>query len=211
MKSVLAIALFISNIASGQNWQEWTRQKKTQIKYLLQQIDASKVYLEFAQKGYSIANKGLNAIGSIKNGDFNLHRSFFGSLKTVNPVIKNSARVADIIALQVKIIKGAKQAVIRAKETGQFTPEDVSYCKIVFDNLLEDCLKNMEELWLVLTHSELTMTDSERLKRIDRLYADMQNKVSFCASFSNEMDVLSIQRMGEQMDIKRSKVFNGLE
>ena len=211
MRIVVVIALFISNNASGQNWQEWTQQKKTQIKYLLQQIVASKVYLESAQKGYSIANKGLNTIRSVKDDDFNLHSDFFGSLRTVNPAIKNFARVGDIIDLQVKIIKRTKRAINRAKEMNQFTPGDINYCRFVFENLLEDCLKNMDEVFRVITDGELTMKDDERLKHIDTLYADMQKKVSFCASFSNEMDVLSIQRMREQMEVKRSKDINGLE
>jgi hypothetical protein len=169
------------------------------------------VYIGYIQKGYSIANSGLTTIRKSKVGDFNLHRDFFGSLKTVNPAIKNCARVANIIALQVKLIKDTKHAISRAKEMNQFTPEDINYCEKVFDNLLGDCLKNLDELFIVITSGALIMKDDERLNRIDALYTDMQSKVGFCASFSNEMDVLSIQRMGEQMEVKRSKVINGLE
>jgi hypothetical protein len=213
MKKVLIIAIVVRMVfcSHAQNWQEWTQQKKTQINYLLQQIAVNKVYLEFAQKGYAIASKGLHSIQGIKNGDLKLHRDFFGSFKTVNPKIRNYVKVADIIAIQVWVIKEVKNSLHRTREMNQLTTEDINYCRTVYDNLLEDCLKNIDELLLVITDEELTMKDDERIRRIDALHADMQNKWSFCASFSGEMDVLSVQRLGEQLEVNRAKVLMGLQ
>jgi len=197
MKKIILLAILLSyEHAFAQNWEEWTSQKKTQIKYLLQQIAENKVYIGYLQKGYSIANKGLTTIRTIKNGDFNLHRVFFVSLNTVNPKIKNSAKVAAIVAFQIRILNESKQSLKQIKETDQFTDKELNYCSTVFDNLLEDCLKNIDELYLVLG-SGLIMTDDERMKRIDKIYADMQSKYGFCSSFSNEMGVLAVQRSGE--------------
>src|SRR5690242_17273529 len=122
MKNILLIVLMVIGYASfGQNTQEWTRQKKTQIKYLLQQIAANKVYIEYIEKGYNIAHKGLQTIHDIKKGDFNLSFNFFESQKNVNPKIKAWAKVADVIAYQIRIIKTAKQTQLDIRETGQFT------------------------------------------------------------------------------------------
>src|SRR5260221_14255636 len=99
MKKILTVLLMI--IAPGvhaQNWEEWTQQKKTQIKYLEGQIAALQVYLSYAEQGYSIAKHGLTAINDIKNGDFSLHKGYFTSLKNVNPKIKSYWKIADIIA-----------------------------------------------------------------------------------------------------------------
>src|SRR5688500_14766126 len=117
MKSLLliTIGIIMSFFCFAQTWDEWTQQKKTQIKCLLQQIAANKVYIEYLQKGYSIANKGLTTIRNIKDGDFNLHRDFFGSLKTVNSKIKNAGKVAAIIAFQIRITKESKQSLERIK------------------------------------------------------------------------------------------------
>ena len=52
---------------SAQTLAEWTQQNKTQIKYLVEQIAALQAYALVAEKGYSIAKTGLNAIGNIKN------------------------------------------------------------------------------------------------------------------------------------------------
>ena len=207
---LIGFALFAVTAGDAQTLQEWTQQKKTQIKYMLQQIAANRIYIEYLQKGYSIANSGLTNIRKIKKGDFDLHYDFLSSLKAVNPKIRNSGKVVAIIGLQIKIIRDSRQALERIREMNQFTNEELSYCSKVFDNLLEDCLKNIDELFLVISSGELTMKDDERLNRIDKLYEDMQSKYGFCASFSNEMGLLAIQRFSEQMEVNQSKILNGL-
>ncbi len=211
MKINLILVLFISCTASGQTWQEWTKQKKTQVKYLLQQIAANKVYLDYVQQGYKIANNGLQAIRRIKDGDITLHRDFFAAHRTVNPKIRNAAKVTATIALQVKILKEAKLCLALAREGRRFTASELRYCVLVFDNLLADCAATLGELVVVITTGGLSMTDDERIRRIDELYSDMQSNFGFCCSFSGEINVLSIQRLGEQINVQRSKVINGLE
>ena len=99
MRKILMILLVLTvPCVHAQTFQEWTQQKKTQIKYLVQQIAAFQVYIGYVEKGYSIAKKGLNAISNIKHGDFSMHNDYFNSLKIVNPKIKKYWKVADITA-----------------------------------------------------------------------------------------------------------------
>ena len=208
---ILILSLVFSILANAQTLAEWTQQKKTQIQYLLDQIAANKVSIDYLEKGYEIARTGLNTIQNIKNGDFNLHRDFFGSLEIVNPKIKTYTRVADIIAYQVRIVKNIGTTIKNLKESGQFNADELDYSKAVFENLLDECLKNVDELYLVITSDELQMTDDERIKRIDQLYTDMQDKYSFCQSFSKECSVIALQRLGEQLEIKFSKQLNNVK
>jgi hypothetical protein len=214
MKKIILIlvfaALWISSV-TAQTFDEWTNQQSTQKKYLLQQIAALQVYLGYAKKGYNIVTGGINTIRNIKTGDLNLHRDFFNRLKSVNPAIRRYAKVADIIAYQVKIIKQTKLVLQQIRETKQFTEAELDYCKQVFDTLLDECIKTVEELILVTTSGEMEMKDDERLKRIDGLYADVQDKYSFACSFSEDMGLLAVQRFGEQMEINRSKKINGVK
>lgn len=212
MKKIITIAvLFLCLSSQAQIAVELTSQKKTQIKYLLQQIAANKVYIEYIEKGYGIARKGLNAIQKIKKGDFDLHRDFISSLSNVNPKVKSYTRVGDIVIYQVRIVKDVKTVIGNLKESNQFSPEEIDYSKAVFERLLDECLKSMDELFLVITSGELQMKDDERIKRIDRLYLDMQDKYAFCKSFSEECSVLAMQRLMEKGEINLSKRLNGLE
>ena len=207
---ILILSLVFSILVNAQTLAEWTEQKKTQIQYLLDQIAANKVSIDYLEKGYEIARTGLNTIQNIKKGDFNLHRDFFGSLEIVNPKIKTYSRVADIIAYQVRIVKNISTTIKNLKESGQFNVDELDYSKAVFENLLDECLKNVDELYLVITSDELQMTDDERIKRIDQLYTDMQDKYSLCQSFSKECSVLAMQRLSDQVEIIMSKKLNGI-
>ena len=55
------------------------------------------------------------------------------------------------------------------------------------------------------------MKDDERIKAIDKLYIDMQDKQQFARAFTNNAAGLSIQRSNEQNDIIISKKLNGLK
>lgn len=88
MKMIFLIAIILfTHSAKAQTWEEWFRQKETQKKYLLEQIAALQVYIDYAQKGYKIASNGLEIIEQIKTGDLNQHQVFFNSLKRINPAI----------------------------------------------------------------------------------------------------------------------------
>jgi len=218
MKRFLILLILAANVqvVFGQTIAEWTEQDKTQIEYLLQQIAAQKVYLDYLEKGYGIAQTGLHTIRDLKKGDFNLHGDYFNSLKEVNPSIKSAAKVDDIILFQLRIIKEAKTTIQKVRQTGQFTDKEITYLKNVFDHLLEECVKDIEELITVVTSDELEsdsyrMKDDERIKRIDKLYDDMLDKFGFCDSFSKQASVLVIQRKDDQYEVKRSKRLFGLD
>ena len=208
---ILLVLMACFKSLSAQNFDEWFHQKKTQIKYLLQQIAANEMYIQYLQKGYKIAESGLTTINDIKHGDFNLHNDFFTSLKTVNPKIKGLAKVADIIALQLQIVKEAKSALQHIRASDQFTSTEVTYLQNVFNHLLDECSKDINDLLMVITSGETEMTDDERIKRIDKIYADMQDKLSFSRSFTSGAAMLAMQRRQEKTDVMVSKKLNGVK
>lgn len=207
MKKVIVFILLMvfSHQLQAQTFNEWFRQKKTQIRYLVQQIAANQIYIGYLQKGYTIARTGLTTLNDIKHGDFNLHYAFFDSLKYVNPKIRNWARVADIAAMQVQVIKQAKVAVRQSRSSKRFTSSELTYLQNVFSHLLDDCSKDMDALLEVATSGKTAMTDDERIRRIDGIYAVMQDKLLFSKSFTDEAAMLAVQRNQDETDIQVSK------
>ncbi len=211
MKNFLIILLVLSvSFCQGQTYDEWFSQKKTQKKYLLEQIAALQTYIGYAEKGYSIVTGGLNTIKDIKHGDFNLHNNFFNSLSSVNPAIKKYSKVASIIAMQISIAKQVSGTIKSCKKSNLLLNSELKYLGAVFNNLLNECAKSLDELFVVITNNETQMKDDERIQRIDKLYDDMKDKQIFTTSFSHSATGLSIQRMNDQNDIIISKKLNGL-
>src|SRR4051794_30947843 len=120
--------------------------KKTQKKYLLEQIAALKVYLGYLQKGYLITRKGLTTIGNIKQGDFNLHDDFFSSLKNVNPAIRKYSKVADIIAFQLEIVDRYKKTYKYVQSSGLYNRNEIDFIRKVFSRLITSATQDNKEL-----------------------------------------------------------------
>ena len=213
MKKILILFVLttIVTTSEAQTFDEWFQQKKTQNQYLIQQIAALQVYIGYAQKGYSIAQEGLNIIGDFKRGELNLHTGYFNSRKSVNPKIKQYAKVADIIAMQLAIIQGYTRTRRQIQKSGAFNSKELDYIIRVMDRLLDDCENTLDELITVTTDGNLEMKDDERLKRIDILYQDMTDKYTFSQSFSNETILLAASRIKENNDVQTSRALYGLK
>ena len=214
MKKILLFLLLFASAAGSlqaQTFAEWFRQKKTQKKYLLQQIAALQVYIGYAQKGYKIAKEGLTIIGSFTRGEFNLHTDYINSLKSVNPEIKHYAKVADIIALQVKIVQNYNRSYRQLNSSNAFSDNELAYISRVFSKLLDDCAKTLDELITITTYGKLEMKDDERLQKIDKLYLDMQDNFTFSQSFSNDAKVLAASRLKEKTDVQTSRALQGIK
>ncbi|WP_423147047.1 hypothetical protein [Rubrolithibacter danxiaensis] len=213
MKKLLILILFACLIegAQAQTFSEWFRQKKTQKKYLIQQIAALKLYLGYVNKGYSIVQKGLTSIGDLKDGELNLHTDYLNSLKNVNPKIKSYTRLGKIIALQRTIFQNYEHIYSDLKQSTAFNTEEMNYIHRVHNRLLDDCSEVIDELITLTTNGKLEMTDQERLKRIDELYVRMQDNYSFAKSFGNEVILLAATRKHEGSDIQTSRRMYGLK
>lgn len=210
MRTCLLLLLMFPLIVAGQGPGNLIRQKEKQRQYLQQQIAALRVYLGYAKAGYKIVNGGVNTVKKIKDGDFNLHHDFISRLSGVNPKVKSYAKVAGIIAYQIRIIKEMKECVQGVREAGQFSEAELVHCTFVINNLLTSSLENIEALLVLVSDGKATLTDDERIRRIDVIYANMQDKYAFCSSFSEEMGMLTVHRMREVHEIDLSRKLNGL-
>lgn len=204
---IIITGILLSTAAPAQVWNEVFQQKKTQKKYLVKQIALLRLYLGYVKKGYEIADRGLTTIQNIRNGEFNLHRDFFGSLKDVNPHIANSAKVADIIAFQVYLIRDLKAVKDFCAKNQNFAPEELRYVAAVYSNMLFLSDASISELLLIIRPGQrgsdgYWMKDDERLTRIDKIYDDMRDKHAFVQSFGNDVRAIAKQRGKERNELQ---------
>ena len=200
---LLLISLLITHVCSGQSLVGTVfNQGGTKMDYYLQQIAALGVYTKDLKSGYKTVSNGLNTIHDAKNGEFNLHQAYFNSLSNVNPAIKNDPKVNGILTYQTEITTCFNNMFTKVNGSKQITADESNYLKTVYNNLLGECNKDLDELSLVITNGKVKMTDDERIKRIDKLHTDMQDKYQFAQSFTNQAIVLIVQRTHQQNDMQ---------
>jgi len=214
MKSRMLIMMTIFMLGAcqsqAQTFAEWWQQKKTQKKYLIQQIALFQTYLGYVKKGYSIARDGTNLIHSITDGEFSLHEAFFGSLSTVNPAVKKYARVADIIRGQANVISLYHSALSTAKG-GNFSPARVKYFQEVFNGLLSETEAIVGDVIKVVTDKQLTMRDDERLNQIDILWSRSREQQLACWQLARQISSVDAAMTRDKSDLEASQIIYGLK
>jgi hypothetical protein len=208
---IVLMILFTYNSIYAQTWEEWTKQKKAQIKYLLEQIVALRFYGKQLKEGYDIVQQGLYTIHNIKQDDFDLHEEFFSSLNRVNPNVRHYAKVPGIILMQANIIKQCKKTIQAARDSEQLNKDELKYLDQVFRSVLDQCITLVDELTKVITNDQLQLSDDERIGRINALYSEMQEHYLFAQNFQKEVTVLATQRIHEQYDVGRMRSLHGLK
>ena len=175
---------------------------QNKITVMLEQIAKYEVYLIDLKKGYDVVNKGLTLINDIKHGDFDLHKDYFNSLKSVNPQIKSEAKVAAMIALQAEILSGYQSYYHQFQQSGVFTSQEISYLYTVFSALLTDVAEDITVLTTVITDGQLQMKDAERISRIDQLYAGMTGHYEFLHAFGDQVQLQGLQRQRALQEVQ---------
>ena len=178
---------------------------------MLDQIAALQAYIKVAEKGYSIAEQGLQTIGQIKNGEFNLHSAFVSSLKAVSPAVGNMAEVAEIIGLEASMVEQFSHKLSGYKQSAWLQPAEVSYINQVYTGLVNNGLELIATLASLTTDGQLSMTDGERIIRIQQIDIDMQRQYRLVQTFTNQTDLLTVQRQQEGNDIETLKGIYGIQ
>jgi regulatory protein YycH of two-component signal transduction system YycFG len=197
MKQIIltAIMLCVLTTSNGQT------QEATQLILNYEKLKQLEEILDNMYKGYKILTKGYNRIKDIAEGNFNLHQVFLDGLFAVNPSVAKYKRIPDIIRYQSMLIKEYKRAFDRFKGDPNLTPDEIKYLERVYSYLAKQSLRNLEELTMIVTANKLRMSDDERIQSIDRIYFDMESKLSFLRYFNNSTQVLVVQRAKESSEV----------
>ena len=200
MKRILVVVLFLIGPGLGFS----ARAQASEIAQLLlnvEKLSQLKGILEDLKKSYTILQTGYSAIKNISEGNFAIHKVFLDGLMEVSPAVKQYRKVAYIIDYQLQLVGEYKQALRQFRQWKSFTPDELVYISDVYENLVKLSLQNLDELVNVVTAGKLRMSDDERLKAIDRIFAEMEDKVQFLREFNNETAILAMQRAREQDEL----------
>jgi len=210
MKKIAAtlLMLMLSNLCPGQIFKEWFRQNATQKQYLIEQIAQLKIYLELTEKGYKIAKEGLTTIGEIKRGEFKLHKNRFDSLLIVNPKIGSSSRLQQITGLHGRVNQTCEK--LPAQLERSFNSDQMAYINKVLKLVYDDCQSVLSNLFLVIRDGNLSMSDDQRIERIELCFQQMQDNYSFVKDFDQKTKLLARQLKNEQSEIIIRKNIHGL-
>lgn len=171
------------------------------IKNMEAQIAALNAFETSVRQGYNMLHSEWTAIGNWKNGEFNLHQSYYTSLSNVNPVVKSSINMPTVQSQQQSIIAQLNSIT----NVNGLTPNEQSYVGAVSQNIISQCNTDLAELQKVMSNGQLTMSDDERIQRINQLSADIQDKYLFTCHFTTQVKLLAANRLQESNEVQAER------
>lgn len=201
----LLACLFFYHVAISQS------QEVQQLLLNLEKLRQLEQILDNMYKGYKILDKGYTTIKNIAQGNYTLHQLFIDGLMAVNPSIRNYKRIPFIIEYQQLLLQEYKRAYYRFKQDPNFKVEEMEYLVNVYAFLVDASLRNIDELFLIITATKLSMSDDERMQAIDRIFYDMEDKLLFLKTFNNSTQLLAIQRARARNDAQTMRKLYGID
>lgn len=168
----------------------------------VEKLSQLKNILRDMKRGYEVVSGGYNAVKNIAQGNFSLHEVFLDGLMLVSPEVRKYRRVADIVSYQQRMVSEYKDAFRRFGSVDLFSVSELDYLDRVYGSLLSRSLDNLEELTMVITSSKLRMSDEERLRAIDRIFLEVQDKLLFLRDFNDRTNSLGQLREKQRSDLR---------
>ena len=177
----------------------------------LEQLSALKGYMHTAEEGYRIVTDGLHVIQDIKEGEFNLHRVFIGSLRKVDQAVLESPDVRtafdEVAATNWLFDKALKTYTA----SGWLQPPEEEYLTTVKGKVDGDGEKDLATLGTVLQDGAFSMTDGERLRQMRQLQNEIHTRYVHATAYVMAIGQLITGRAKEQAYLGTLKQWYGLQ
>lgn len=204
MKTAICIAgLFLFSCAGpgrAQGLLGFFHQQANKKKLMLAQVAALTVFDHQHAIGYAIDDHGLTDAGGNKGAELAAHQHYYASLSQVRPIIFADAKKKVLHDDQARIGAAFTGEISWQRKHRGLTSKEFSYLNRVAEDIRQRCAADVAEMQAVATPGRLKMTDAERLDRLDRLAAVMEDKYAFTMSFTGKCRKLALARMAERQD-----------
>jgi len=199
--SIILVIILTCTYGSAQGLVNIFSQRAADLKNMGKQIALLQLYMGWIEQGYQIAGSGLHLISDIKQGEWNLHSLFFGSLALVNPAIKQCAEVTEVMQYQADITK--ELAVLGLIKN--LNPEETDHLLEVKENLLGDCFRDLDHLISLLSDHVFRMSDEERIRSLAAIDLNMENHWKMAKELVGAVRLIALQRQRETHDVQSLK------
>ncbi|MBN8718382.1 MAG: conjugal transfer protein TraI [Sediminibacterium magnilacihabitans] len=179
----------------------------------IQRLQNKTIWLQNAQKTLEnqMSKLKLQEIGDWVNKQKELYAKYFDELSKVKSAISTYQSVKDIINKQVLLVKEYSKAFNLSRQDKNFTPQEIDCMRQVYSGILDESLKSIEQVQLVITAFTTQMTDAKRLIIIHAASDNIEQNLADLRQFNQQNIRISLQRSKERNDIDVVKKLYGIE
>ena len=178
----------------------------------IQKLQNKTIWLQNAQKTLenAMSKVKLTEIGEWVEKQRKLYDDYFQELCKVKTALTYYHRVKDIIEDQVAMVAEYKSAWAVFRQDKNFTAEELEYMFTVYTGMMDESLKSLDQLFLVVNAFVTQMSDAKRLEIINTAADNIEQGFMDLKDFNNQNKTISIQRSVEKGEINYVKKLYGL-
>lgn len=179
----------------------------------IQRLQNKTIWLQNTQKTIenTMSKLKLNEISDWVEKQRKLYDDYFQELWQVKAAISTYHRVQEVIQLQVSIVNEYKAAYALFQGDKNFTPEEIQYMYEVYSGILNESLKSLDQIFLVVNSFATQMNDAKRREIINSAYDQLQTDMANLRQFNYGNKLLSVNRAKSKEEIQRLRAYYGLK
>ena len=178
----------------------------------VQRLQNKTIWLQNTQK--TLENKmsklKLDEIRDWVEKQRRLYDDYFQELRKVKATLANYQRVKEIIQRQVQIVNEYQAAWALFRQDKNFSREEIIYIYEIYTGMLNESVKSIDQLFLVVKSFATSMDDASRMEIIDTVSGDIEQQMTDLKKFNNQNKMISLQRASEKGEIEYAKRLYGL-
>lgn len=179
----------------------------------IQRLQNKTIWLQNAQKTLenTMTKLKLTQISDWSQKQKELYAKYFDELWKVKNVISSYMAVRDIIKKQVQLVQEYSKAFNLSKQDKNFTSDELKYMQKVYSGILDQSIKNIDQIQLVINAFATQMTDAKRLEIIHTAGNNIEQNITDLRQFNQQNVIISLQRSKEKNDIEVVKKLYGID
>jgi len=178
----------------------------------IQRIQNQTIWLQNAQKVLEneMSKLKLTEISDWAEKQKDLYADYFDELWKVKSAITYYQRITDIIKVQKQLVAEYSTAWNLTQQDDNFTAGELDYIFKVYSGIIDESIKNIDQIFLVLNSFVTQMTDAKRLEIINTAADAIEKNLSDLRQFNQQNIGISFQRAKEKNEVDIVRKLYGL-
>lgn len=179
----------------------------------IQRLQNETIWLQNAQKVLEnqLSKLKLGEIADWTEKQRDLYQGYYQELWKIKSAITYYKRIKDLTGRQGAIIDEYRWAWNLFKKDKHFSPEELDMMEKVYSGILEESVKNIDQILLMVNSFKTQMSDAKRLEIINQAAEKMEVNYADLKQFNGQNIGLSIGRAKSLDEIVALKEIYGIE
>lgn len=179
---------------------------------MIQRLQNKTIWLQNAQK---VLENKLNELKLKEIADWTekhrkLYQDYYDELWKVKNAIAMYQRVRQIMDKQIRIVDEYKRCWSIVQNDEHFTDSEREYMAKVYEGIMDESIKNLDQILIVINSFKTQMTDGKRLEIIEQAASEIDQNYFDLKQFNTQNMLLSINRAKDSNEIDVVKKLYGL-